>query len=55
MNKDIKYFGLDIGKNLFDVCDNDKIYYQFEKSISGFKKFVKLLDVTTVCVMEATG
>ena len=55
MNKGIKYFGLDISKDFFDVCDNNKVYYRFKNSISGFKKFVKLLDANTVCVMEATG
>lgn len=55
MNKDIKYFGLDISKDVFDVYDNTDTYYQFKNSISGFKKLVKLLDSNTVCVMEATG
>ena len=55
MNKDIKYLGIDISKDVFDVCDNNKTYYQFTNGISGFKKFVKLLDTTTICVMEATG
>ena len=55
MNKDIKYFGLDISKDVFDVCDHNKVHYQFKNSISGFKKFVKLLDTDTICVMEATG
>lgn len=55
MNKDIKYFGLDISKDVFDVYDNNGTYYQFKNSISGFKKLVKLLDTNAVCVMEATG
>ena len=55
MTKDIKYFGLDISKDVFDVCDNDTNYYQFKNSISGFKKLIKLLDESSVCVMEATG
>ena len=55
MNKGIKYFGLDISKDFFDVCDNNKVYYRFKNSTSGFKKFIKLLDANTVCVMEATG
>lgn len=55
MNKDIKYFGIDISKDVFDVCDNNQTYYQFKNSISGFKKLLKLLDCNTVCVMEATG
>jgi len=55
MNKDIKYFGIDISKDVFDVCDNNNNYYQFKNSASGFKKLVKSLDIDTVCVMEATG
>ena len=55
MNKDIKYFGLDISHLVFDVTDSDGNYYQFKNSISGFKKLVKLLDSNSHCVMEATG
>ena len=55
MNKDIKYFGLDISHLVFDVTDSFGNYYQFKNSISGFKKFVKLLDINSHCVMEATG
>ena len=55
MTKDIKYFGLDISKDVFDVCDDTRNYYQFKNSLSGFKKLIKLLDNNTVCVMEATG
>jgi len=55
MNKDIKYFGIDISYLVFDVTDSEGNYYQFKNSISGFKKFVKLLDINSHCVMEATG
>ena len=55
MTKNIKYFGIDISKDVFDVCDNNETYYQFKNSISGFKKLMKLLDSDTICVMEATG
>lgn len=55
MNKDIKYLGIDISKDFFDVCDNNLVYYQFKNNLSGFKKLVKLLDSNTICVMEATG
>ena len=44
-----------MSKDVFDVCDTNKVHYQFKNSISGFKKFVKLLDTDTICVMEATG
>ncbi|SEB49838.1 Transposase [Tenacibaculum sp. MAR_2009_124] len=55
MNKDIKYLGIDISKDFFDVCDNNLVYYQFKNNLSGFRKLVKLLDSNTICVMEATG
>jgi transposase len=55
MNKDIKYFGLDISKDVFDVCDDKQNYHQFKNTVSGFKKLLELLDFNTVCVMEATG
>ena len=55
MNKDIKYFGIDISHLVFDVTDSDGNYYQFKNNPSGFKKFVKLLGGDSHCVMEATG
>jgi len=55
MNKDIKYFGIDISHLVFDVTDSDGNYYQFKNSLIGFKKFIKLLDFNSHCVMEATG
>ena len=55
MNKDINYFGLDISHLVFDVTDSDGNYYQFKNNGSGFKKFVKLLNFDSHCVMEATG
>jgi transposase len=55
MNKDIKYFGIDISHLVFDVTDSDGNYYQFKNKVSGFKKFIKLLNEKSHCVMEATG
>ncbi|WP_411831075.1 IS110 family transposase [Mariniflexile sp. AS56] len=55
MNKDIKYFGIDISHLVFDVTDSDGNYYQFKNNPLGFKKFIKLLGVDSHCVMEATG
>lgn len=55
MNKDTIYFGIDISKDVFDVTNSKKSYYQFENSHKGFKKFLKLLDNHSHCVMEATG
>jgi transposase len=55
MNKDIKYFGIDISHLVFDVTDSSGAYYQFKNTVSGFKKFAKHLDKNSHCVMEATG
>lgn len=55
MTKDIKYFGIDISKDVIDVFDNNGNYHQFRNTISGFKKLLKILDSSTICVMEATG
>ncbi|WP_420575176.1 IS110 family transposase [Kordia sp.] len=44
-----------MSKDVFDVCDDNYEYYQFNNSISGFKKLLKLLDDTSICVLEATG
>ena len=40
MNKDIKYFGLDISHLVFDVTDSDGNYYQFKNNefIGYFKR-----------------
>jgi transposase len=40
---------------VFDVTDADGNYYQFKNNFSSFKKFVKLLNCCSHCVMEATG
>lgn len=55
MNKDIKHFGIDISKDVFDVMDSNSNYFQFENSYKGFKKFLNLLGKGSHCVMEATG
>jgi transposase len=55
MNKDIKYFGIDISYLVFDVTDSDGNYHQFKNNASGFKKFTKFLTLDSHCVMEATG
>ena len=55
MNKDIKYFGIDISHLVFDVTDSDGNYYQFKNNVTGFKKFAKHLSFMSHCVMEATG
>jgi transposase len=55
MIKDIKYFGIDISHLVFDVTDSKGNYFQFKNNGLGFKKFAKLLDLDSHCVMEATG
>mgnify|MGYP005668231173 CR=1 FL=1 len=55
MNKGIKYFGIDISHLVFDVTDSDGSHHQFKNNEFGFKKFTKLLDDKSHCVMEATG
>ena len=55
MNKDIKYFGIDISHLVFDVTDSEGNYYQFTNNVTGFRKFLKKLDYKSHCVMEATG
>ena len=55
MNKDIKYFGIDISHLVFDVTDSDGNYHQFKNNVTGFKKFIKHLGAASHCVMEATG
>ena len=55
MNKDIKYFGIDISALVFDITDSDGNYHQFKNNEFGFKKFAKLLNDKSHCVMEATG
>ena len=55
MHKDMKYFGIDISKDVFDVFDYSLKNHQFTNNRLGFKNLVKLLDPDAVCVMEATG
>ena len=55
MDKDIKYFGIDISAVVFDVMDSNNNHYQFSNNLKGFKKFLKLLDKNSLCIMESTG
>ena len=55
MNKVKTIFGIDISKNTFDVMDCSGKHNQFENNQIGFVKFLKLLEVDSHCVMEATG
>lgn len=55
MNKDKKYFGIDISKDVFDVHDYLGNHYQYSNNYKGYNKFKKLLDNDSHCLMEATG
>jgi transposase len=55
MSESTKFYGIDISKDIFDVTDQKGVHYQFENDYKGFKKFNKLLDKNSHCVMEATG
>ena len=55
MNKNTKFFGIDISKDVFDVMDSSENHHQFKNDPSGFKAFSKLLNENAHCVMEATG
>ena len=55
MSKDKTIFGIDISKKTFDAMDSNGKHSQFENNQKGFVKFIKLLDATSHCVMEATG
>lgn len=55
MNKSIKFYGIDILKDVFDVLNQEGVYYQFTNDYKDFKKFTKVLKPNNHCVMEATG
>ena len=55
MNKGIKYYGIDISKDVFDVVDSSDKHFQYENNFKGFRKFLKELDSNSHCVMESTG
>ncbi len=54
----IKYketYGVDIGKDFFDVHGSIVGHHQYKNDESGFKKLLKALPNTSLVVMEATG
>jgi len=55
MDKDTKFLGIDISKDVFDVMDVKDRHLQFQNSFKGFKALKKILSPDNVCVMEATG
>lgn len=55
MNKDTQIYGIDISKDVFDVCTPKSELLQFTNNKSGFKAFLKILPKEAHCIMEATG
>lgn len=55
MNKSTLFFGIDISKDSFDVYNDKMGYTSYSNSKDGFKTFLKVLNRTSHCVMEATG
>lgn len=50
-----KFFGIDISKDVFDVCSSEGKHFQFTNNSNGYNEFATLLDQCSHCVMEATG
>lgn len=55
MNKSTLFFGIDISKDSFDVYGSGSGYMSYPNSDKGFRAFLKILDGSSHCVMEATG
>ena len=55
MSKVNEFYGIDISKDIFDVMSEKGVHYQFANDHKGFKKFLKILNKKSHCVMEATG
>ena len=49
------YVGIDISKDTFDVFNTRNGHHQYGNNLKGFKSFVKALEDSSCCVMEATG
>jgi len=43
MNKGIGFYGIDISKDVFDVCNHQGESFQYENNAKGFRRFVKTL------------
>lgn len=55
MNKVIKFLGIDISKETFDVSLPGGGHVQFSNDSQGYQQLCALLDDNSHCVMEATG
>lgn len=55
MNKSKLFFGIDISKDSFDVYGDSLGHKSYPNNKEGFKLFLKVLNSSSHCVMEATG
>lgn len=55
MDKVKHYVGIDISKDTFDVYNKERGYSRYSNNSQGFSSFIKTVDKSTCCVMEATG
>ena len=55
MNKSTLFFGIDISKDRFDVYGDPLGHRSYPNTREGFSSFLKVLDRSSHCVMEATG
>mgnify|MGYP005996739655 CR=1 FL=1 len=55
MNKYTETFGIDISKDVFDCYGSIQGHLQFKNNEIGFKKFLGVVSVNSLVVMEATG
>lgn len=55
MIKNSTILGIDISKDSFDVYGESMGHQSYENSIEGFRSFLKVVDLDSWAVMEATG
>ncbi|ARN76753.1 IS110 family transposase [Nonlabens spongiae] len=55
MDKGKQIYGIDISKDVYDVCTPEGGLLQFENSEGGFRAFAKAIPKNAHCVMESTG
>lgn len=55
MCKDIKFFGIDVSKSVFDVYNDMSGHHQYENNAKGIREFASVLDGDCHVVMESTG
>lgn len=55
MQQVTKFLGIDISKDVFDVCTAEGKHHQFSNTTEGFCEYARLLDDASQSVLEATG